>query len=96
MNTNCTKKQSILVSNNQLVPECAVTDYLFRCPVTGSDVQGFLIEQAPSVDPDSCMSVTCLTCGHMHLVNFKTGDTIEEERGPVWRFKVRNIRAASS
>jgi hypothetical protein len=37
---------------------------LFRCPITGSDVQGILVEEAPSVDPNSFTPVCCLECGY--------------------------------
>jgi hypothetical protein len=50
--------------------------YLFRCPITASDVQGFLVEEPPSDDPNSYTSVGCLACGQMHLVNFTTGRTV--------------------
>jgi len=53
--------------------------YLFRCPIAGSDVQGFLVEEAPSDDPNSYTSVCCLACGQMHLVNLTTGKTAGEE-----------------
>jgi hypothetical protein len=58
----------------------AVTSFLFRCPITGSGVQGFLIDEAPSDDPDSFNAVSCLDCGQIHLVNFKTGKTVGEIR----------------
>jgi hypothetical protein len=52
--------------------------YLFRCPIAGSAVQGFLVEEAPSDDPNSCTPVCCLACGQMHLVNLRTGETAGE------------------
>jgi len=54
--------------------------YLFRCPITGSGVQGFLIEDAPSEDPNSFSAVSCLDCGQLHLVNLRTGKTVGEAR----------------
>jgi hypothetical protein len=51
---------------------------LFRCPITGSGVKGFLIEEAPSDDPNSFNAVSCLDCGKIHLVNFRTGKTVGE------------------
>ena|SRR5215471_9606665 len=52
--------------------------YLFHCPITGTDVQGVLVEEAPSDDPNSYTSVYCLACGRMHLVNLRTGKTVGE------------------
>jgi hypothetical protein len=61
--------------------------HLFRCPITESDVQGFLIEETLGNDPNSYTSVRCLACGQMHLVNFTTGKTVGEveESGAVPR-----------
>jgi hypothetical protein len=53
--------------------------YLFRCPITGSGVQGFLIEEPPSDDPNSHTPVRCLACGQTHAVNFTTGKTVGED-----------------
>jgi hypothetical protein len=53
--------------------------YLFHCPITRSFEYGFLVEEAPSDDPNSYMSVGCLACGQMHLVNFTTGKTVGED-----------------
>jgi hypothetical protein len=52
---------------------------LFRCPVTGSRVTGVLVEDTPDDDPGAYVSVTCLSCGQIHLVNLKTGKTIGEQ-----------------
>jgi hypothetical protein len=52
--------------------------FLFRCPITGSEVQGFLVEETPSEDPDAFERVTCISCGQIHLVNLKTGKTFGE------------------
>jgi hypothetical protein len=50
--------------------------FLFRCPITGSGVQGFLIEETPCDDPNSFDAVRCLDCGQIHLVNFRTRKTV--------------------
>ena len=52
--------------------------FLFRCPITGTEVQGFLAHETPSEDPNSFEPVTCLACGQVHLVNFKTGKVLDE------------------
>jgi hypothetical protein len=52
--------------------------HLFCCPITGSGVQGFLVEEAASDDPNSYTAVGCLACGQLHLVNFSTGKTVGE------------------
>jgi len=52
---------------------------LFRCPITGSEVHGFLVEETSSDDPDAYQPVTCLSCGQIHLVNLRTGKTDSED-----------------
>jgi hypothetical protein len=51
---------------------------LFRCPNSGADVEGFLVEDALSDDPESYTPVRCLVCAQLHFVNFKTGKTVGE------------------
>jgi len=53
--------------------------FLFRCPITGSEVQGFVAEETPSRDPDAYEPVTCLSCGRTHLVNLKSGKTAGDD-----------------
>jgi hypothetical protein len=38
-------------------------------------MHGFLVEESPSDDPDAYESVTCLSCGEVHLINLRTGQT---------------------
>lgn len=51
----------------------------FRCPITGSEVHGFLVEESPGDNPDAYQPVTCLSCGQNHLVNLRTGKTDSED-----------------
>ena len=53
--------------------------FLFRCPITGEEVTGFLVDEAPSDDPNSYSAVRCLACGQLHFVNFTTGKTAVED-----------------
>jgi hypothetical protein len=54
--------------------------FFFRCPTTGKDVKGFVVEEIPGDEPKTYMPVTCLVCGQTHLLNLKTRKTIEEDR----------------
>jgi hypothetical protein len=56
-----------------------MSPFLFRCPNTGLQVQGFVVEEAPSDDSDVFTSVSCLACSGMHFVNLRTGKTVGEE-----------------
>jgi hypothetical protein len=52
--------------------------FLFRCPITGEEVTGFLVDEVPRDDPNLYSAVRCLACGQLHLVNFKTGKAVGE------------------
>jgi hypothetical protein len=58
----------------------AEPSFLFVCPVTGTRVKGFVVTEMPSDDPNSFEPVSCLACGRMHLLNFKTRKTVGEDR----------------
>jgi hypothetical protein len=46
--------------------------FLYRCPMTGHDVQGVIHAPAP-VDASTYESVTCAACSRVHLVNPSNG-----------------------
>ena len=48
--------------------------FLFRCPATGQNVQGWTADDG-SEDED-VQPVTCLVCQRVHLVNPKTGKVL--------------------
>ncbi|HTV29173.1 MAG TPA: hypothetical protein VMF32_15420 [Xanthobacteraceae bacterium] len=52
--------------------------FLFRCPSTGLQVQGWVADDPTEYD-DAFESVTCHACGQVHLVNPKTGKTIGDK-----------------
>jgi hypothetical protein len=54
--------------------------FFYRCPITRESVQGFIVAETPSDDLDSYVSVICLSCSQMHLVNFRTGKTDGEDK----------------
>jgi len=47
--------------------------FLFRCPVTGQNVQGWIADD-PTADTDENVyeAVSCLACNRSHLVNRST------------------------
>ncbi len=54
--------------------------FLYRCPNTGFNVQGFASNDDKSESDDHIfVGVTCLACGLVHLVNPKTGKTPGED-----------------
>jgi hypothetical protein len=51
--------------------------FLFRCPDTGLNVQGWVADD-PTERDDTYEPVTCTACTRVHLVNPKTGKVIGE------------------
>ena len=50
--------------------------FIYRCPVTGYNVQAFIADDPTKGREDAFQSVTCTVCGRVHLVNPKTGKVI--------------------
>jgi hypothetical protein len=46
--------------------------FLYRCPTTGFQVQGWATDDDPE-NGEHYESVICLACGRVHFVNPKTG-----------------------
>jgi hypothetical protein len=53
--------------------------FIYRCPVTGYNVQALAPDDLTSGE-DAFQSVTCTVCGQVHLVNPKTGKVIGDQR----------------
>jgi hypothetical protein len=47
--------------------------FVFRCPVTGLNVQGWAADHGGDIDDDAVEMVKCLACQRTHLVHPKTG-----------------------
>ena len=47
---------------------CWVETFIYRCPNTGRNVQGWLADD-PTADDDTFEAMACLACSRMHLVN---------------------------
>ena len=75
---NSLKNRNFRSADPERSSDFAEPSFLFRCPITGSGMRSFLIDEAPSDDPNSSIAVSCLDCGQNHLVNFKTGKVIGE------------------
>jgi hypothetical protein len=50
--------------------------FLFRCPNTGLNVQGWIAEAVENDDAGRYEAVTCLACQQLHWVHPKTGETL--------------------
>jgi hypothetical protein len=54
-----------------------VHNFIFRCPVTGLNVQGTKLATDPGEGPYTAQK--CLACGGVHLVNAQSGKLMSEE-----------------
>ena len=46
--------------------------FIYRCPTTGRNVQGWFVEDVSEGEGETYETVTCLACAQMHLVNRST------------------------
>ena len=52
--------------------------FIYRCPVTGLNVQGWIADDPTESGAETYEPITCTACTRIHLVNPKTGKTIGE------------------
>jgi hypothetical protein len=57
-----------------------MTAFIFRCPITGYNVQGHSADPTPDDDAATYHAVTCTACARVHLVNPKTGKVAGSDR----------------
>ena len=67
------------------VPKLSVTPwrvpmvhFTYRCPRTGQQVQGWAADDL--IDGEIYGPVTCIACGRILLVNFKSGKVLESAK----------------
>ena len=49
------------------------TTFVYRCPITGYNVQGFIADNPAEKNGHVYESLTCIVCKRIHLVDPKTG-----------------------
>lgn len=50
---------------------------IFRCPITGHNVQGWVAEEVPADPPQQLfVSLRCSACAQMHMVNPATREVL--------------------
>lgn len=52
--------------------------FLYRCPNTGMNVQGWIADD-PTEDDDAYEVMTCTACTRVHLVNPKSGHVLSND-----------------
>jgi hypothetical protein len=56
---------------------------IFRCPITGHNVQGWIAEDIPADPPQQLfVGLRCTACGQTHAVNPATAQVLGTGRGP--------------
>lgn len=53
--------------------------FLYRCPITGYKVQGFVADSPGESNGRIYEPLTCAICNRIHLVNLKTAGLLAEE-----------------
>jgi hypothetical protein len=53
-----------------------VASFLYRCPNTGLNVQGWIADDPTDGEADTYEAMTCTACTRVHLVNPKTGKVV--------------------
>jgi hypothetical protein len=53
--------------------------FVFRCPNTGLNVQGWSAEEI-SDEPNAYETITCTACGQLHFVNPATGRALGDRQ----------------
>ena len=70
---SCAKSKVIMKSR---VPHI-MTEFLYRCPNTGQQVQAWTDDPPVADDPEAYQSVKCIACSRLHWVNPRTGRVLE-------------------
>jgi hypothetical protein len=55
--------------------------FVFRCPNTGFNVQGWSAYEVSGDEADTYETVTCIACQQTHLVNPATGKVLSSDEG---------------
>jgi len=53
-----------------------MTTFLYRCPVTGYKMQGFVADDPTETDGNVYEPLTCALCGRIHLINPVSGNVL--------------------
>jgi hypothetical protein len=53
--------------------QCTMGAFIFRCPTTGRNVQGWFADHVAGNEGETYESVTCLACQQVHLLSRLTG-----------------------
>jgi len=54
--------------------------FVYRCPSTGLNVQGWTADEPSDKDSGQYRTVTCTMCRRVHVVNPATGKLMSEDK----------------
>src|SRR5579863_1940560 len=60
----------------QVISAALMPPFLYRCPTTGMNVQGWIADDPTEGHDETFESVQCAICSQLHLVNPKTGKVL--------------------
>ena len=69
----CSNLRWIKVGWLQIALSWNMAAFIYRCPRTGRNVQGWFADDVSGDEDETYEAVTCLACAQMHLVNRSTG-----------------------
>jgi hypothetical protein len=55
--------------------------FIYRCPATALNVQGWFADEADDDEETTYETVTCSACCQVHLVNRATGRVLGDDEG---------------
>ena len=53
-----------------------MANFIYRCPNTGMNVQGWVADDPTEGEGETYQQITCTICTRVHLVNPKTGKVV--------------------
>ena len=56
--------------------QCDMAAFIYRCPTTRRNVQGWFAEEVPANDGEPYETVKCLACKQIHLISRLTGKAL--------------------
>ena len=60
----------------EIVLPCAIPAFVYRCPNTGFNVQGWVADDPTEREGETYQPITCTICTRVHLIDPKTGKVL--------------------
>ena len=59
--------------------QCDMAAFIYRCPTTRRNVQGWFADDVPANEDEAYDSLKCTACNRMHFVNRLTGKALGDD-----------------